>query len=212
MNKEEQENVQLVVAGVWSPAEVTYYGPHTRNIAFWGPVSYESSLPVISQLVTLNDISKKEPIYLHLNTEGGSLTDAYAIYDTIKSISAPVVTVATGMCASAGLTLLTAGDYKMATKNTIFFYHQAILDAPVFTSLEASSATAEAYEMCHSLYDTTLKENTRMSEKDWNLNFDKRTVKYFGCDEALKYGFVDKVIPYSKKKPHTKIRRKLYGK
>lgn len=199
--KEEQEESQsILIPGVWSPNDVSYFGPHTRAISFWGPVTYESSLPIVSQLLTLNDIDSKSPIYMYINTEGGSLTDAYAIYDTMKSISSPVVTIATGMCASAGLALLTAGDYKMATQNTIFFYHQAILDAPVFTSLEASSATAEAYEMCHSLYDNTLKKNTSMNPLDWKNNFNKRTVKYFTCEEALKYGFIDEIIKYKAKK------------
>lgn len=184
----------------WSPVDIAYYGPSSRSLALWGPVSYQSSLPVISQILELNDMDSEEPIKLTINTEGGSLTDAFAIYDILRTVEAPIITIALGMCASAGLALLSAGDLRLASENTIFFYHQTILDAPTFTSLEASSATGDAYKMCHRLYDRTLIERTKMTKDQWEKNFKNRTVKYFNSKEALDYGFIDKIIDFPNKK------------
>lgn len=207
LNKQEEDeeniaNLQKMLSAVstaWTPSDISYYGPNSRSIAFWGPVSYQSSLPIISQILELNDIDSSLPIKLTINTEGGSLTDAFAIYDMLRTVEAPIITIAMGMCASAGLALLSAGDLRLACPSTIFFYHQTILDAPTFTSLEASSATSQAYEMCHRLYDRTLIERTGMSKEDWVGNFKNRTVKYFNAEEALKYGFIDNILDYPQK-------------
>jgi ATP-dependent Clp protease protease subunit len=193
-NKLKNRNSTKIDVTPWSPRDVTYYGPLTRELCFWGPVNYESSLSIISQLKELEAIDPKSPITLNINTEGGSLSDAYAVYDTLRSIDCPIITIATGMCASAGLALLTAGDYRFASQNTIFFYHQTILDGNSLNSLEASEATHQAYEMCHTLYDRTIIENTKMTLSNWNENFKNRTVKYFDAKEALKYGFIDDII------------------
>lgn len=196
--QEEQPNPKPTYC--WSPSDIVYYGPETRSICLWGPVTYTSSLPIISQILELNSFDPQAPIKLTINTEGGSLTDAYAIYDALRTVEAPIITIATGMCASAGLALLSAGDLKLCTKNTIFFYHQTILDGPSLNSLEASNATNQAYEMCHDLYDRTLIEKTKISKDEWNTNFKNRTVKYFNATEALKYGFVDDIIEHARKK------------
>jgi len=197
-NKEEMTEIGKLLSGpaCWTPHDIAFYGPATRSIALWGPITYQSSLPIISQILELNDMDNSKPIKLSINTEGGSLTDAFAIYDILRTVEAPIVTIAIGMCASAGLALLSAGDLRLSSPSTIFFYHQTILDAPTFTSLEASSATGEAYKMCHQLYDRTLIERTEMEKEDWEDNFKNRTVKYFNAKEALKYGFVDKILDY----------------
>lgn len=42
------------------------------------------------------------PIYLHINSYGGSLYDAYAAVDTIKNLRVPIYSVIEGCAASAG--------------------------------------------------------------------------------------------------------------
>ena len=177
----------------WSLGDIAYFGPANRSISIAGPIDYKSSYPITSQLLELNARSN-EPIKLHINTEGGTLSDSFAIYDTIKTIRAPVYAITQGMCASGGLILLLACEKKFSTENTIFFYHQPILSTEGFNSLDSSQEIAKAYELFNNLYDNTIKKETSIKEKDWLNNFKGKTTKYFTANEAKKFGFIDTII------------------
>ena len=165
---------------IWTPTDMTWFGPHTRNLALWGEINEEVSLSFISQLLELVSEYPEQPITIYLNTPGGSFMDSYAIYDTIKSLPCHVTIIATGLCASAGLTILSAADTKLATKNTIFFYHQTILKGnKEFDSIESTIGTAEAYKLCHDMYDTNLIKTTKITRAKWEEEFKNKTVKYF---------------------------------
>jgi len=181
---------------IWSPTDLTFFGPDSRSIAFWGEVDEESSLNFISQLMELSFQYPEEPITVYLNTTGGSFMDAYAIYDAIQACKSPVTIIATGFCASAGLTILCAAEKRFATKNTLFFYHQTILKSDrELISIETSIGTAEAYKLCHDMYDRTIIATTGMTKEQWKENFKDRTVKYFTAQEALELGFINGIIP-----------------
>ena len=64
-------------------------------------------------------LSAEDPeadIYLYINSPGGSVTAGMAIYDTMQLIPNDVVTVVTGMAASMGQFLLTAGAMANAMR------------------------------------------------------------------------------------------------
>lgn len=184
---------------VWSPIEPKFFGSTTRVLSLFGEVDCSIALLTISQLEHLAHLSEDEPITLFLNTEGGSLTDAFAIYDCIKNLSCPVLIVATGLCASAGLLILCAADYKMATENTVFYYHQ-----PVFAQTGAVSSTKDMkvlsghYEFCQKQVDKRIKEATKITKKQWEKHFDSSTGYYFDAKQALKYNFIEKIAPSNK--------------
>jgi ATP-dependent Clp protease protease subunit len=184
---------------VWSPIEPKFFGQTTRVLSLFGEVDCSSALLTISQLEHLAHLSEDEPITLFLNTEGGSLTDAFAIYDCIKNLPSPVIVIATGLCASAGLLILSAADYKMATENTVFYYHQ-----PVFSQTGTVSSTKDMkvlsgyYEFCQKQVDAKIKEVTKITKKQWEKHFDLSTGYYFDANQALKYNFIDKITPSNK--------------
>ena len=100
----------------WMQGEIKYFGPSKRSLSFYCDVNRESALSLTSQLLELDSINT-EPIRIYINTEGGSLTDGFAIYDAIKNIESPVIGIVSGLCASAGLIILAACDYRMSTDN-----------------------------------------------------------------------------------------------
>lgn len=184
---------------LWAPGEPKYYGPTTRSLSLYSEVNSESAFLLISQLKHLAEISPETEITLYINTEGGSLTDAFAIYDCIKNIPCPVIIVATGLCASAGLLILSAGDYKLATSNTTFYYHQ-----PVFTQSSSITSKKEMeclngfYEYCQESVDKILKESMGISERRWKKYFDASTGYYFDASQALKFNLIDKIVESNK--------------
>ena len=178
----------------WTPETLVHYGPARRNIAFWTDVSHISVLPIISQIIELEH-REKAPIKIHLNTDGGSLHAALALYDVMRMVDSEIVITATGMCASAGLMLLAGGDKRYCTKNAQFFYHQPVLQsAPEVISTEQMRETAGAYEVSQTTYDNIIKERFNISEPVWQSEFQGRISKYFSAEEALGFGMVDGIL------------------
>ena len=200
--KEQQAEtlMQMQMAQSWSPNDILYFGPLRRAVALYGPVVRETTFPLVSQVLELEQQQPGVPIRFHINTEGGSLSDALALYDALRGVSSPIITVTTGMCASAGLLLLSAGDLRLATPNAVFFYHEPILPLEEINSLKNLNQTSEAYRMCKDTYESIIKTRTGITDKVWKKEFDGETSKYFNADQALKYNFIDDIIAPSEKK------------
>ena len=71
-----------------------------------------------------NIIISSKPIYLHLNTYGGYLDDAFAGIDFIKNSKIPVYTIVEGRCASAGTLLSVVGKKRYMAKHSKMLIHQ----------------------------------------------------------------------------------------
>jgi ATP-dependent protease ClpP protease subunit len=66
----------------------------------------------------------KQPIYLHLTTDGGVIYSAMSIIDCIKSLSVPVYTVIDGFVASAGTLIALAGEKRYMCENAYMLIHE----------------------------------------------------------------------------------------
>jgi len=81
-----------------------------RKVFLWGQVDDNSAKHVIDRLMYLEMIDPGKEIQLIINSPGGYVTSGFAIYDTMKSISSPVSTICSGLAASMGSILLSAGE------------------------------------------------------------------------------------------------------
>lgn len=81
-----------------------------RKVFLWGQVDDDSAKHVIDRLLYLEMIQPGKEIQLIINSPGGYVTSGFAIYDTMKSISSPISTICTGLAASMGSIILSAGD------------------------------------------------------------------------------------------------------
>ncbi|UJW86579.1 ATP-dependent Clp protease proteolytic subunit [Devosia sp. SL43] len=81
---------------------------------------------VSAQLLFLEAENSAKPIYLYINSPGGVVTSALAIYDTMQFIKAPVGTLCMGMAASAATVILAAGEagQRVALPNASIMLHQ----------------------------------------------------------------------------------------
>jgi ATP-dependent Clp protease protease subunit len=81
---------------------------------------------VTAQLLFLEAENSGKPIYLYINSPGGVVTSALAIYDTMQFIKAPVGTLCMGMAASAATVILAAGaeGQRVALPNASIMVHQ----------------------------------------------------------------------------------------
>lgn len=80
-----------------------------RKVFLWGQIDDKSAKHVIERLLYLELIAPNKEIQLIVNSQGGYVTSGFAIYDTMKSISSPISTVCSGLAASMGSIILSAG-------------------------------------------------------------------------------------------------------
>lgn len=80
-----------------------------RIIYFSGDVSETSVSQAIAAIFALSRKNPHKPIYLVIETYGGSVDSMFALYDAMKFVSCPVHTIALGKVMSAGVLILAAG-------------------------------------------------------------------------------------------------------
>lgn len=98
-----------------------------ERIVFIGTsINDEIGSIVVAQMLFLQGEDPTEPIYMYINSPGGSVTSGLAIYDTMQYISPPVHTWCVGMAASMAAVLLAAGEagHRHALPNAKVLIHQ----------------------------------------------------------------------------------------
>lgn len=96
-----------------------------RIIMCCGEVEQGSMNSIVSQLLFLNNQDSEKPIFLYIQSFGGSVIDGLAVIDTMNYISAPVYTICVGVAASMGAAILSAGEpgHRYALKTSSILVH-----------------------------------------------------------------------------------------
>ena len=96
-----------------------------RIIFLYGQINDALASIICSQLVYLAAEDSSD-IHLYINSPGGSVASAMAIYDTMQFIEADVATWGMGMAASCGSFLLTSGapGKRYALPNARIMLHE----------------------------------------------------------------------------------------
>jgi len=97
-----------------------------RIIFLTGPFEDGMASLICAQLLFLESENPKKEISMYINSPGGVVTSALAIYDTMQYIRSPVSTVCMGMAASAGSLILCAGEagQRVSLPNARIMVHQ----------------------------------------------------------------------------------------
>jgi ATP-dependent Clp protease, protease subunit len=94
----------------------------------WGEITSESAQEASEFILSMNIKPTKQVkhVTLIINSEGGSLTDAFALIDVMQHSKLPVHTLALGQVSSAGLMVFMAGSrgHRLITPNTMIMSHQ----------------------------------------------------------------------------------------
>jgi ATP-dependent Clp protease protease subunit len=165
------------------------------RIVFLGtPIDDDVSNVVIAQLLFLEADNPERDIYLYINSPGGVISSALAIYDTMQHIQAPVNTICMGMAASAGSFLLVAGaeGKRAALPNARIMMHQPSGGAQG-TAADIEIIAKEilyARQKLNELYAKHTGQSVETIERD----MDRDT--FMSAEEAKEYGIIDKVIQH----------------
>lgn len=165
-----------------------------ERIVFLGTgISDQIANLIVAQLLYLNREDPEREIQMYINSPGGMIYAGLAIYDTMRQISAPVMTVAVGLTASFGTVLLAAGTRgrRFALPSATIHMHQP------WTSGGGGQATdieIQAREILRQrdLLNTILSERTGQPlnriEEDTDRDF------YMTAQQAKDYGLVDDIL------------------
>jgi len=150
-----------------------------------------------AQLLYLDSTEQGKDIQIYFNTPGGSVHAGLGIYDTMQFISSDVATICTGMAASMGAVLLTAGKKgkRSALKHSRIMIHQPMGGAEgqasdiEITAREIVKLKKELYEIIALHSGNTYEKVEKDSDRDY----------WMTSEEAKKYGMIDDVLISAKK-------------
>jgi len=163
-----------------------------RIIWLGGEVRDDNANAICAQLLLLAAEDPDRDIYLYINSPGGSVTAGMAIYDTMQYIKPDVVTVGTGPAAAMGQFLLTAGapGKRYITPHTRVLLHQPLGGAGG-SATEIRINADLILGMKKELAAITASRTGKTVEQ---VEADGDRDHWFTAQEALEYGFVDRVI------------------
>jgi ATP-dependent Clp protease protease subunit len=147
---------------------------------------------IVAQLLFLQAEDPKKDIYFYINSPGGSVYDALAIYDTTQYITNDVQTVGIGMQASAAAFLLSSGakGKRFLLPNSTVMIHQP-------SSGTRGKVTDQEIDLRETLRIKKLLEEImakNTGQKVEKIHEDMERDKWLSAEEAKKYGIVDAVI------------------
>lgn len=163
-----------------------------RIIFIGSPIDDGVANAIIAQLLFLESANQKEDIKMYINSPGGSVTAALAIYDTMQYVKPEIQTICIGMAASAAALLLSAGKKgkRMVLPNSEVMIHQVLGGA----SGQASDIDIHARHILKTRdrLNKILAKHT--GQKLAKIEKDTERDYFMSAEEAVKYGIVDKVI------------------
>ena len=163
------------------------------RIGFLGTdVNDEMANFIIAQMLFLEAQDPDKPIWMYINSPGGSVTAGMAIYDTMQFVGPEVGTICMGLGASMGQFLLCAGAQgkRYALPHARIMMHQPLGGVRG----QASDIAIQAEQMAYTkkMLQERIAGHTGQSVETIEADSDRD--RWFTAEEARDYGIIDKVI------------------
>jgi ATP-dependent Clp protease protease subunit len=163
------------------------------RIIFLGAPIYDDAANIIqAQLLFLEPVDPSKDVQIYINSPGGSVSAGLGIYDTMQLISCDVATICTGLAASMGAVLLTAGaaGKRSALPHSRIMIHQPLGGASgqasdiEITAREILKTKRELYEILSAHSGVSVEKIEQDADRDYWLT----------SAEAKEYGLIDEVL------------------
>lgn len=164
-----------------------------RIIFLSEPIDDAVANTVIAQLLFLDAENSKEDIKMYINSPGGSITSALALFDTMNHIKSDVSTICIGQAASAAAVLLACGakSKRLILPNARVLIHQPMMEGLGGQQTDIEIHAKEILRMKNQL-NQILSKQTGQTVKKIEQDTDRDYI--MTAEEAKKYGIVDRVI------------------
>lgn len=163
------------------------------RIIFLGAPIYDDAANIIqAQLLFLESVDPEKDIQIYINSPGGSVSAGLGIYDTMQLVNPDVATICTGLAASMGAVLLTAGaaGKRSALPHSRVMIHQPLGGAQgqasdiEITAREIIKTKRELYEILARHSGASIERITADADRDY----------WMSASEAREYGLIDEVL------------------
>jgi ATP-dependent Clp protease, protease subunit len=163
-----------------------------RIVVLGTDVNDEIANYITAQLLFLEGQDKEKPIWLYINSPGGSVTAGMAIYDTMQFVEPDVGTICMGLGASMGQFLLCAGapGKRYALPHARIMMHQPLGGVQG----QATDIAIQAEQMAYTkrLLQERIAFHTGQTYERVEADSDRD--RWFTAEEAKDYGIIDHVI------------------
>jgi len=165
-----------------------------RAVYLWGPVEDKSARDIVSKLLLLDADKPGQEIKFYINSPGGVVTSGMVIYDTMRMIQSPVITICMGLAASMGSILLSGG---IKGKRLIYPHGEVMIHQPSIGGyFQAASADIEIHakqmQRTKEISAQILANNTGKTVERIMKDFDRDY--WMDAKEAVDYGIVDTLV------------------
>lgn len=163
-----------------------------RVVFIGGAIDDEVANLIIAQILFLQSQDGKDDIRLYINSPGGAVTAALAIYDTMQHVKPDIETICVGQAASAAAVLLAAGKKgkRFALPNSRIMIHQPMGGAEGQAS-DIAIAAKEILRVKETLSEILARHTGKTKTK---IEQDSERDRFMSASEAQKYGIIDEVI------------------
>ena len=163
----------------------------TRSILISGEIDKKMAEKVVNQLLML-EAENDDPIKVFIDSPGGDVDSAYAIFDMIRFVKPKVIMIAMGLAASAGALILLAGEKenRFGFPNSHYLIHQPLSGVRgVATEIEIHAKEIEkTRQKINALIAKETGKSLQQVEKDTDRDY------WLSAEEALDYGLISKII------------------
>jgi len=168
-----------------------------RIVFLGGPINDAVANTVIAQMLFLDHKDPNKEMVMYINSPGGEVSAALAIYDTMQFVKSRVSTICVGLAASAAAVILSAGakGKRFALPNSEIMIHQVAMEGVGGQASEIEITAKEILKIKARLNEVLAKhtgQNIKKIEKDTDRDY------FMSADEAKQYGLIDEIIKTKK--------------
>ena len=151
-------------------------------------------MQIVHYIHTLEKQSSK-PIRLFINSEGGNISDGFAIYDAMTQSKCKITTIGMGVIESMATIIFLAGKERYCYPTCRFMYHQGIQEYMEGEAKNTSNSKREVAESdkLDNICNAIVEEKTKFTAQEIDKLIQPGNF-YFGAEEAVKNGFVHSII------------------
>lgn len=161
-----------------------------RYIHLYSPIDNELAKEINTKLMGMAIESARKPIFLEINSPGGSVADGIAIMNTILQLPAPVITIINGEAASMAGFIAVVGDKRYITPNSYFMAHIMYdeVGGNPYTIKDRGAYLIKLEDNLNAIF----KEKTKLSDEE----FDKmlRGELWLDADQCVEKGIVNDIF------------------
>ncbi len=164
----------------------------SRTIIISQAIDAQLAKYIYSALILLENEDPAKPITVIINSQGGSADSGFGIYDMLKFVKPPIITITAGLCASAAIIIFLAGDKnrRYSLPNSRFLIHQPSTSAvgPASDLEITANQILKIRDQFNLIIANETGQTLEKVTEDANRDF------WLDAKQAVDYGLVSKII------------------